>query len=74
MRMTPAGSGEDRRAPSAGLNRIRFQGFLSILADTPGGHRDYTSLSATTRDHLQFPYGYCNAAQLGAGVAGDNGS
>ena len=43
--------GEDRRAPYAGLNRIRFQGFVSIptrrvgersVPDTPGGHRDYT--------------------------------
>ena len=37
------GRRRDCRAPSAGLNRVRFQGFLSIpFGDTPGGLGDYT--------------------------------
>ncbi len=34
---------QDRPAPSAGLNRFRFQGFLlNPFRDTPGGRGDYT--------------------------------
>ena len=99
VRTTRRGSGEDRRAPSAGLNRSRLadlggprrrssfaakrlrrdeggsgsKGLSQSSSDTPGGHRDYTSLSATTPDHLQFTYGYRNAVQLAAG-AGHNTS
>src|SRR5678815_2033593 len=47
------------------------KGLSQSCSDTPGGLRDYTSLSATTRDHLQFTYGYRIAVQLadGAGYA-----
>src|SRR5678815_3348898 len=44
------------------------KGLSQSCSDTPGGLRDYTSLSATTRDHLQFTYGYRIAVQLADGT------